>query len=142
MIAFGLLGTRQSAAGRWDFRCDKVLDLAEKHHLKVLASSWSMLPRIGLSWSHPETRFVERMGIRLSSGPKANQRSAVPGTCFHNAAARQRRGIHAQNCVPFRGAHHLVAYDVWNEVELVECWCQGSQAVYRQYCKPLSGMMI
>jgi beta-galactosidase len=122
--------------GVWDFsECDKVLDLAEKHHLKVLAQLMVDVAPYWFELEHPETRFVDRDGHPVEF--RSEGQSAIggyPGPCFHNAAARQAgEEFMRKTASHFAARTNLVAYDVWNEVELVECWCQGSQAVYRQY---------
>jgi len=121
---------------RWD-NYDRFFALANKHKLKVLIQ---LMPEMAPYWFEarfPRTSYKDREGgpIEYYSAPSGTF-GEYPGPCVHNKKAKEAMGEFMRRTVErYRSLPNLLAYDVWNEVGLPECYCQATQSLYKSWLK-------
>ena len=135
--------------GQWDFsEYDRLFDLAEKHGLKVLVQLMADVAPYWFQERHYDTLHVGKDGRPIefySSGMVSI--GGYPGPCFHHEPARRAgEEFMRRTAEHFSGRRNLLGYDVWNEVEIQECFCPAIQNRYREYLKErygsIEGLMI
>lgn len=128
--------------GLWDFsEYDRLFDLAEKHGIQVLVQLMADVAPYWFQERHYDNLYIGRDGRPIefhSSGMVTI--GGYPGPCFHNEAARRAgEEFMRRTAKHFAGRRSLLGYDVWNEVEIEECFCPATQTRYRQYLRDTYG---
>lgn len=114
---------------------DHLLNLAAERGLKVLIQLMCDAPPYWFEQKHPETRYLDVNGQRVAFSAKSSQAvGGAPGPCFHHPIARAAAEEFMRRAAErYLDAPTLHAYDLWNEIWIHECFCEFTQAQFRQF---------
>jgi beta-galactosidase GanA len=120
---------------------DRLADLVDRYGLKLFIQLMCDAPPDWLQEKYPDCRYLTADGVRLDFHSAWGQSvGGMPGPCFHHPDARrhgeefmQRAGEH------FRDTSCLVAWDLWNEVGIRDCFCEHTQVQWREWLQKKYG---
>ncbi|RLF39598.1 MAG: hypothetical protein DRN21_03380 [Thermoplasmata archaeon] len=114
---------------------DHLLNLAAERGLKVLIQLMCDAPPYWFEQKHPETRYLDVNGQPVAFSAKSSQAvGGAPGPCFHHPTARTAaEEFMRRTAKRYLDAPALHAYDLWNEIWMHECFCEFTQAQFRQF---------
>lgn len=120
----------------WDFEeYDAYFEAARRNGMKVLVQLMLDSPPAWFAERHPDTLYVDAQGFRVElASHQAQQVGGAPGPCFHVEAAKAGAEEYLRRTVErYREHEALLAWDVWNEVWIVDCHCPATQAEFRRW---------
>jgi beta-galactosidase GanA len=118
----------------WD-QYDQIMDLAQKNNLKVLIQYMCDAPPVWFIQKYPETLYVDENGkkVEVYSEP-AVAVGTFPGLCFNNPKAISGAEEYMIKVAERYWKHPaLYAYDLWNEIWLIDCFCSHTQKQFQNY---------
>ena len=99
---------------------DELMDLAQKHGLKVVLNIILDVSPVWLARDYPESSMITARCEKLEGfASEYRQIGGMPGPCFHHDDANRFKREFVAACAK-RYANHpaLLLWDVWNEPEL------------------------
>jgi beta-galactosidase len=124
----------------WD-EYDRLADLAAHHGLKLLIQLMCDGPPDWLQVTYPDCRYLTADGHRVDFHAHAAQSvGGAPGPCFHHPDARRHaEEFMGRTAEHFKDAPALIAWDLWNEVWIRDCFCEHTQARWREWLREKYG---
>ncbi len=132
---------------------DELMDLAQKHGLKVVLNIILDVSPVWLTRDYPESSMITARGEKLEGfASEYRQIGGMPGPCFHHDDANRFKREFVAACAK-RYANHpaLLLWDVWNEPELtvgiyrepkaenLVCYCDACVATFRKWLEKRYG---
>ena len=114
---------------------DQLLELAAERGLKVLIQLMCDASPYWFEQKYPETRYLDANGHQVAFQARPAQAAGgAPGPCFHHPVARAAAEEFMRRAAErYLDAPALYAYDLWNEIWIHECFCEFTQAQFRQF---------
>jgi beta-galactosidase len=114
---------------------DAFFEAARRSGMKVLVQLMLDSPPYWFQRRHPEALFVDENGDRVQlHAHMAQQVGGAPGPCFHVEAGKGGAEEYMRRAVErYRDHEALLAWDVWNEVWIRECYCPATQDTFRAW---------
>lgn len=121
---------------------DRMVQLEGQDRIKtVIAESIYGAP--GWMWHrYPHARRVLRDGSTAEPGEATSSATGWCPLCLDNDDVRERAGRFLSAMAErYRDRPSVLGYDVWNEGDIFECYCEATKAKFRQWLKAKYGTM-
>jgi beta-galactosidase len=138
-----LWGAIENAPDRYDWSdYDRMVELEGENRIKtVIAELVSVAPE--WMWNkYPHARRVDAEGEITYPGVATGSATGGCPLCLDNDDVLERAGIFLTKLVErYRDQPSTYGYDVWNEGDISDCYCEASQAKFRTWLKAKYGTL-
>jgi beta-galactosidase len=131
----------ENAPGRYDWRdYDRMVELEGQNHIKVVIAE---IVNGAPEWmwdKYPHAHQVNSDGSEPFPAVGGSSATSSAPLCLDNDDVRDQAGKFLTALVErYRDKPATLGYDVWNEGNMQECFCKGTQAKFRDWLKAKYG---
>jgi beta-galactosidase len=131
----------ENSPGRYDWRdYDRMVELEGQNGIKTVIAEVVVGAPEWMWDKYPHARQINADGSEAFPSVSASSATSSAPLCLDNDEIRDAAGKFLTALVErYRDKPATLGYDVWNESHVTECFCQGTQAKFREWLKAKYG---